>query len=37
VSDTVREQILACSDLAHLDAWLRRALTASSGEDVVRD
>jgi hypothetical protein len=37
VSDTVREQILAGSDLAQLDAWLRRALTASSGEDVVRD
>jgi hypothetical protein len=35
VSDTVREEILACSDLTQLDNWLRRALTASSCEDVV--
>jgi hypothetical protein len=35
VSDTVHEEILACSDLTQLDTWLRRALTASSGEDVL--
>jgi hypothetical protein len=27
VSDAHREQILACSDEAQLDVWLRRALT----------
>ena len=37
VAATVREHILACTDLAQLDVWLRRALTASSGEDVVRE
>lgn len=31
----VRERILACTDLAQLDAWLRRALTATTIDDVV--
>lgn len=33
--DEVREQILACTDLAKLDTWLRRAVTASSADEVV--
>lgn len=36
VSDAVREQILSCTDLARLDAWLRRAVGAATAEDVVR-
>ena len=35
VSETVREQILACSDLAQLDTWLRRAVTAVTADEVV--
>jgi hypothetical protein len=36
VSPAVREQILACTDLARLKSWIRRAVTASTAEDVVR-
>ncbi|MEQ4303811.1 hypothetical protein ABNF97_20930 [Plantactinospora sp. B6F1] len=35
VSEAVREQILTCTDLAQLDIWLRRAVTAVTAEDVV--
>lgn len=31
----VREQILACTDLAQLDVWLRRAVTATTADDVT--
>jgi hypothetical protein len=37
VPEAVREQILACTDLTVLDTWLRRAVTADSAEDVVRE
>jgi hypothetical protein len=36
VPETIREQILACTDLAKLDTWLRRAVTADAAEDVIR-
>jgi hypothetical protein len=36
VSPAVREQVLACTDLAQLESWLRRAVTARTAEDVVR-
>jgi hypothetical protein len=36
VSPAVRGQILACTDLARLESWLRRAVTASTAEGVVR-
>jgi hypothetical protein len=36
VPTAVREQILACTDLAQLDVWLRRAATATTAEDVIR-
>ena len=36
VPDAVREQILACTDLAQLDTWLRRAVTATTADEVVR-
>lgn len=35
VPDSVREQILACTDLAQLDTWLRRAITAATAADVI--
>ena len=35
VSDTVREQILSCTDLTRLETWLRRAVTATTAEDVI--
>jgi hypothetical protein len=35
VPEAIREQILACTDLAELDTWLRRALTATTAEEVV--
>jgi hypothetical protein len=37
VPDDVRAQIRACTDLARLDAWLRRAVAATSAADVVRE
>jgi hypothetical protein len=36
VPPAVREQILACTDLAQLDTWLRRAVTATTADDVMR-
>jgi hypothetical protein len=33
--DAIREQILACTDLTQLDTWLRRAVTATTAEDVI--
>jgi hypothetical protein len=36
VPDDIREQILACADLAVLDTWLRRAATADNADDVIR-
>jgi len=36
VPEAVREQILACTDLAQLDTWLRRAVTATTADDVIR-
>lgn len=37
VPDAVRDQILACTDTALLDTWLRRAVTAPTAEDVIRE
>ncbi len=36
VPEAVREQILACTDLAQLDTWLRRVAAAATADDVVR-
>jgi hypothetical protein len=36
VPAAVREQILACTDMAQLDIWLRRAATATAAADVIR-
>ena len=36
VSDTLRERILSCTDLATLDAWIQRAAVASTAAGVVR-
>jgi hypothetical protein len=37
VPDAVRDQVLACTDLGRLDAWLRlAATTASTAGEVVR-
>jgi hypothetical protein len=35
VPKVVREHILACTDLNQLDTWLRRALTATTTDDVI--
>jgi hypothetical protein len=35
VPEAIREQILACTDLARLDTWLRRAVTATTAEEVT--
>ena len=35
VPEAVREQILACTDLARLDTWLRRAVTATTADEVT--
>lgn len=35
VPDDVREQILACTDLAQLDVWLSRAVTATTAAEVI--
>ena len=35
VPAAVREQILACTDLAQLDAWLRTAATATAAADLI--
>jgi hypothetical protein len=36
VSNTIRERVLGCKDVATLDAWVRRAVTASTAAAVVR-
>jgi hypothetical protein len=36
VPAALREQILACTDLAQLDSWLRRASTATTIDDIIR-
>jgi hypothetical protein len=36
VPETIRDQILACTDLAQLDTWLRRAITATTFDEVIR-
>ena len=35
VPEAIREQILACTDLARLDTWLRHAVTATTAEEVT--
>jgi hypothetical protein len=35
VSEAIREQILACTDLAQLDTWLRRVATAATADEVI--
>ena len=35
VPEAIRDQILACTDLDQLDAWLRRAVTAATADEVV--
>ncbi len=37
VPGDVRERILSCSDVAMLDAWLERALTAKSAAEVLAE
>ena len=36
VPDAIRQQILGCADLDQLDRWLRRAVTATTADDVIR-
>ncbi|BCB88921.1 hypothetical protein Psuf_062340 [Phytohabitans suffuscus] len=36
VPDEIREEIIACTDLAQLDSWLLRAATAAHIDDVMR-
>ena len=35
VSEAIREQILACTDLTQLDTWLRRVATAATADEVI--
>lgn len=37
VPAAVRERILACTDMAQLDVWLRRAATATAADDIIRE
>jgi hypothetical protein len=37
VPEDVRARITACTELARFDAWLARAVTATSAADVVRE
>ena len=37
VTDQERRRVLACSDLALLDRWLERSVTAGSASDVLAD
>ncbi|MBL7498864.1 hypothetical protein I6A84_40520 [Frankia sp. CNm7] len=37
VPDDARERIIACTDLDQLDIWLRRAVTATTLDDVIRE
>ncbi|MET7338632.1 hypothetical protein [Nonomuraea sp. NPDC005650] len=34
VSDSVRERVLACTDLALLESWLVRSLKATTAEEL---
>lgn len=36
VPTAVREQVLACTDVAQIEVWLRRAVTATTAEEVTR-
>ncbi|WP_433366439.1 hypothetical protein ACQPZX_37735 [Actinoplanes sp. CA-142083] len=36
VPDEIRDQIMACTDIDQLATWLRRAVTATTADDVVR-
>jgi hypothetical protein len=36
VPEAIRKQILGCTDLAQLDTWLRRAVTATTAAEVIR-
>jgi len=36
VPEAVQEQVNACTDLAQLETWLGRALTATTADDVIR-
>ena len=36
VGDATRTQVIGCKDAAQLDAWIRRAATATSVDDVFR-
>jgi len=35
VSEAIRQQILACTDLTQLDTWLRRVATAATADEVI--
>ncbi|WP_394838706.1 hypothetical protein LVJ94_17590 [Pendulispora rubella] len=37
VNDAVRAKILACTESAHLERWLRHAVTATCAEDIVAE
>jgi hypothetical protein len=37
VPDAVRERVMACTDVDQLGTWLRRAVTADTTDEVVRD
>lgn len=37
VSAEIREKVLACTDLATLDRWIRRAATLKTAAAVVRE
>jgi len=34
VSDEVRARVLACIDVAQLDAWVRKAVTVNSADEL---
>jgi len=37
VNESQRQEILGCRNLDQLDRWLRRAILASSAEEVTSD
>jgi hypothetical protein len=37
VPDEIRDQILGCEEADQLDTWFRRALTATSVQDVIAE
>jgi hypothetical protein len=37
LTEAQRARVLACTDLPTLEAWLTRAVTAASAEDILRD